>query len=77
MFAPFQEFDDCNFNHYTVQLNIYASILEKHYHVDIVDLSLSIFHPTNESYLRIPAPRRKDLISKIFNDRRQLVLNRQ
>ena len=29
MYEPFSEFDDCNFNKYTIQLNIYTKILER------------------------------------------------
>lgn len=40
MQAPFTEFDDCNVNHYSLQLSTYAWILEKHTNIKIDELIL-------------------------------------
>lgn len=45
MNKPFHQFDDCNFNHYSLQLNLYKYLLEKHYDVEVIKMYLGIFHP--------------------------------
>lgn len=73
MSPPLEEFPDTNYFHYTIQLNIYAWILEKHYDVKIIGMALSIFHPNKETYQRIPVERRIDLIEKIFEIRKSQI----
>jgi ATP-dependent exoDNAse (exonuclease V) beta subunit len=41
---------DCNFYHYSLQLNTYKYILEKTYGLKVRDLFLVILHPNNVSY---------------------------
>ena len=69
MFPPMQEYDDCNYCHYMLQVNIYAYLLEKHHHVRVIGLMLTIFHPNNKGYLLIPVPRLKELTESILNQR--------
>lgn len=50
---------DCNFSHYTLQLNLYKFLLEKYYDIVIFDMGLVVFHPNNDSYQEyeiLPAP---------------------
>jgi hypothetical protein len=50
-----EKMDDCNYNHYTLQLNIYRHMLEKNYNRKVVFLMLVIFHPINpKGYKCIP-----------------------
>lgn len=49
-FYPFDDLDNCNFNHYTLQLNIYKYILEKNYGCSIKKMFIVVFHPNNENY---------------------------
>lgn len=44
---PFQNLPDCNFYHYSLQLNLYRSILEKFYNEKIKDMFLVVLHPNN------------------------------
>lgn len=46
----FSGLDNCNYNHYSLQVNIYRHILETKYNKKIVGLYLAIFHPDNEYY---------------------------
>lgn len=44
------EYDDCNYVHYSMQLNVYKNILERLYGLTIRDLFLVVCHPNAESY---------------------------
>lgn len=56
---PFQNILDCNFYHYSLQLNLYRVILEKFYNEKIKDMFLVIMHPNNKDgkYMKIPVKR--------------------
>jgi len=41
--------EDCNYVHYTLQLNLYKHLLEKHYNVQVVKMAIAVFHPDNEN----------------------------
>lgn len=73
MKSPCKELSDCNYNHYLLQLNAYTLVLEKHYYVNVVGASLSVFHPVNSCYLKFPVPRRMDLVEAMFEERRQFL----
>lgn len=47
--------DDCNYNHYSLQLNTYKYILEKNYDEIVDDMYLICLHPNNENdnYIKI------------------------
>jgi ATP-dependent exoDNAse (exonuclease V) beta subunit len=49
-FGPVSHLPDCNYWHYTLQLNIYKYFLEKFYGLKVVDLCLVIIHPDNKNY---------------------------
>lgn len=53
---PLNHVPDCNFFHYSLQLNLYKYILEKFYKCKIKDMILIVLHPKNknENYLKIP-----------------------
>jgi hypothetical protein len=51
--APLDHLPDCNYWHYTLQLNVYKWMLEKYYGLDVADLYLVILHPDNPSYRRM------------------------
>lgn len=50
----FANLDDCNYVHYSLQLNIYRHILETWYDKQVVYMMLIIMHPNNVSYQCIP-----------------------
>lgn len=47
---PLDHLDDCNFNHYSLQLNIYKYILEKNYNKNIIKMDLVVLHPNSQNY---------------------------
>lgn len=55
--GPLSHLDNCNYWHYTLQLNIYRMLLEKYYDKVITDMFLVVLHPNNESYLKITIPK--------------------
>ena len=46
-------YDDCNYVHYSLQLNIYKYILESKYGMTIRDMYLVCMHPTYKKYKKI------------------------
>jgi hypothetical protein len=51
-FGPVAHLPDCNYWHYTLQLNVYRWFLETHYGLKISDMYLVIMHPNNTDYKR-------------------------
>lgn len=47
---PFEYMDNCNYNHYTLQLNIYRHILETKYNKNVIFMMLVIFHQNQPTY---------------------------
>lgn len=66
-FGPCAHLDDCNFNHYSIQLNLYQWILEKNYNVKVAGRILAIFHPNQDNYKLMWIQEMQDLINKIMN----------
>ncbi len=48
--GPVSHLPDCNYWHYTLQLNVYRWILQTYYGMKISDLAIVIFHPDNNNY---------------------------
>lgn len=53
-FAPFDNFDNCNYSHYCLQLNIYRHLLQTKYNKKVVFLMLVVLHPSQENYMCYP-----------------------
>ena len=51
--SPFDNILDCNYYHYSLQLNLYRIILERFYNIPIKELFLVILHPNQSNYLKI------------------------
>lgn len=67
--TPIEHLDDCNYNHYALQLNVYKYIIEKNYGLKVTELVIVVFHPNNETYHKISIPILTDEINKIMNYR--------
>lgn len=50
-FIPFEKYHDCNYNHYSLQLNFYRQILERKYDQKIKLMMFIVFHPDNSDYI--------------------------
>lgn len=68
---------DCNFWHYSLQLNIYRGILERKYGQKIKGMCLVRLHPDNayKTYDRIVVPFLDDEVEKLFAYRLEQVKN--
>ena len=60
---------DCNFYHYSLQLNTYKYILENTYGYTIRDLFLVILYPDNESYHLIECADLQDVVADMMAKR--------
>ena len=63
------DMDDCNYNHYTLQLNIYKYILEKNYGIKIKSISIAVFHPKNLNYRVYKVRDEQELVHNLMKDR--------
>lgn len=64
---PINHLDDCNYYHYSLQLNLYKYILEHKYDKIVDNLCLIILHPTNLSYQLITVPNLQKEIILMLN----------
>ena len=56
-FGPAQELDDCNVSHYSLQLNIYRTILERKYGFQVKEMCLVYMHrDLSDTYLKVYIP---------------------
>jgi hypothetical protein len=46
--GPCQKLEDCNYIHYSLQLNIYAYMVRKHYGLNVVKMFIIQLHPKNK-----------------------------
>lgn len=68
---------DCNYYHYSLQLNTYKAILEKNYNVTIGGMYLVCLHPNNKnkSYQRIKVNDMSKEVSSLFKIREKMLQN--
>ena len=52
-YGPVAHLPNCNYWHYTLQLNVYKWFLETYYGLEVADLYIVIFHPNNNNYQRM------------------------
>lgn len=66
---------DCNFYHYSLQLNTYKAILEKNYGERISGLYLVCLHPNNpnNSYIRIQCADLSEEVKALFEYRKRML----
>lgn len=67
-FHCLKHLDDCNYNHYCLQLNIYRHILETRYGKKVAGMFLVVFHPDNDDYIFIPVPVMQKEIEDIWSE---------
>lgn len=54
--SPLTHLDDCNYIHYSLQLNLYKYILEKNYGKKVTEMKLVLLHPENETFVLVDVP---------------------
>ena len=67
--TPVNHLPDCNYYHYSLQLNLYKAILENNYDKTINQLALVVMHPDQENYEVIVVPNLAKEICAILNQR--------
>ena len=74
---PFEHLPDCNYYHYSLQLNLYRVILEKFYDIDVKDMFLIICHPDNKdgNYIKIPVNRMTKESEYLLDYRKQQLID--
>ena len=60
--------DNCNYNHYSLQLNIYKRLVETRYNMKISEMFLVILHPDNENYILEEVYNMDKYVDIIFQD---------
>lgn len=69
--GPVKDLHDCNFVHYSLQLNIYKYIIETRYGKKVSQLKLVVLHPdnTNGTYITVPVPNMQKYVHSIFKNK--------
>jgi hypothetical protein len=71
--GPMAHLPDCNYWHYSLQLNVYRWILETYYGLDVADMYLVIMHPDAKGYKRMRLNRMDDEVAAMVECRRLAV----
>ena len=71
--GPVKHLPDTNYWHYTLQLNLYRWLLEKHYGVKISEMALIVLHPNNNNYKLYRLNRLDDEVEDILAARLRAV----
>lgn len=66
---------DCNYVHYSLQLNIYKYMLETKYNKTIRDMFLVVMHPTYKSYMKFEVMDLQKEVHTIMNERKEYLKN--
>lgn len=67
--APLEHLDDCNFSHYSLQLNLYKWFLERYTDYKVKGLYLGVFHPDQSDYQFLAAPSMQYEITAMLDHR--------
>lgn len=59
--------DDCNYNHYCIQLNIYKKILEDHYSKPVSEMYFVQLHPDQQQAVPFLVPDMQNIVDEMFN----------
>ena len=72
---PVDHLPDCNFWHYSLQLNMYKYILESKYDVNIDDMNLLVLHPDEFSFRQLNVPNLQNEIMQMVELRKNHLNN--
>lgn len=70
MLPPLQHLPDTNYWHYSLQLNVYRTILEKQYDITVSELALVVLHPDNTGFKVIKCNIMPDEIEMMMDHRK-------
>jgi len=63
------QLEDCNYNHYSIQLGIYKYILEKNYGIKIAESFIVVLHPNQDEYIKIRTENMDRVVKNIMRRR--------
>lgn len=66
---PINHLEDTNYNHYRIQINIYARLLKEKYGERVSRLAIVIFHEKNDEYIVTPMEFMHEEVDAIFKYR--------
>lgn len=66
---PIQDLPDTNYHKYSLQLNVYKRLIEKHTPYIIEYMALGVFHPNQTAYQLIPVEPMASHVDKLFQAR--------
>jgi hypothetical protein len=72
-YPPLDHLPNCNYWHYTLQLNVYKWFLETFYGLEVADLYLIILHPDNGNYRRLRLNMLPDEVQAMLECRKRAV----
>jgi len=72
-YGPVSHLPNCNYWHYTLQLNTYRWFLETYYGLKISDMCIVIFHPDNTKYKLFRLNRLEDEILEMLDERKKRI----
>jgi hypothetical protein len=67
--GPCAHLDDCNFNHYSLQLNLYQWMIQQKTKYRITRRFICVFHPNQTSYQMLPVADMQDTIFEMIEQR--------
>jgi hypothetical protein len=70
---PIEHLPDTNYWHYSIQLNIYRTVLEELYGAVVSELALVVLHPNNSSFRVIKVNRMEEEVEAMFEVRKAVV----
>jgi len=74
--SPVSHLDDCNFNHYSLQLNVYKRLLKINYDIDVEEMFLVRCHPNASDYEKIIVSNMDKEVDLLFTFR-EMQLNKE
>jgi hypothetical protein len=66
--------EDCNYNHYSLQMGLYKAILQRNYGFTITGMFIVVLHPNQEEYIKLEAKPMDAVIAALFESRRSELL---
>lgn len=67
-FEPLSDFQNTNYSHYCLQLNLYGYILDTMYGYRVKSMTLVILHPAQDTYLLVPVPDLRERVLQMLED---------
>jgi ATP-dependent exoDNAse (exonuclease V) beta subunit len=64
---PINNISNCNYEHYTLQLNIYKYLLENYYGIMVEEMAIIVFCENNNNYQKFVLKNKQEEVNKLLN----------